>query len=151
MKSLIPASAVAAIILTFGCDSVKVKSVPDGQQQRIEMIQKVVSESYAEAAKQLIAYPERAEMFKRGINSAQDLPEKAKNAGALSGEMEAVTTKLIIHTMTAHGNLLVTEADQDTTRKSAYLYAVKAIAEGAIEVERLAAYNPVWGKFSNYR
>jgi hypothetical protein len=151
MRTLITATAAVAIFLGIGCEVEKVKPVPDGQQQRIQMIQKVVSESYTEAAKQLAAYPVRSEMCRGRINSAQNLAEQAKEAGANSGEMEAVTTKVIIHTMTAYGNMLVTEADQDTTRKSTYIPAVRALADGAIEVERLAAYNPVWGKFSNYR
>jgi len=141
-------TAVTAIILIVGCDSYFMKPVPNGQQQRIEMIQKVVSESYKNAALHLDAYPERAEMCKRNIPSADKLSDVVAKAGSLSGEMEAVTTKLIIATMVAHGNSLVEEADRDIARKSGYAYAIQSLANGAIEVERLASYNPSWSKFS---
>ena len=140
---------VAAIVLALGCNLGK--PVPEGQQQRIEMIQKAVYGAYAGAAKHLQAYPEKAEMFNRSAHVADRLMPEALNAGNYSGLMEAVNTKLLITTMVARGNQLVEEADRDPSKKQSYVYAVKSISEGAIEVERLAEYNPSWSKFSPNR
>jgi hypothetical protein len=135
----------SAISLSVGCDpgtGSTSKLVPNGQQQRIEMMRNTIKEAYLGAAGSLGSSPEIAEQYRRQSDSLPKVFDKVDSSSNLANTMEVMCTRFATTAMRTDANSLIEKADRDVSRKMDYLKAAKSITDGGLEVERLASYNP---------